>query len=156
MERRRGEKSDPRNILGPARTGLLLEDGPRPGVLSAELLGAEQSGNKRTDKASAKSAPWHLAPVEPDESERTKGDSAISSESQTDPPDKIFSISASPPRGETFIPRASAPASTGGLLPYSDAQKCELLSARGVCPGTTQGSGTLVCTNGVSGDPLGG
>ncbi len=57
MESRRGEKSGPRTTLGPARTGLLAIDGPRPGALSLELPGAERSGENRTDEASGKSVP---------------------------------------------------------------------------------------------------
>ena len=44
-------------IPGPARTGLLTAAGLRPSALSPELPGAEQSGEKRTDKASATSVP---------------------------------------------------------------------------------------------------
>ncbi len=71
-----------------------------------------------TDEPSAKSVPWHPAPVELDESKITRGDSATSDESQTDPPESgpKLSISASPPQGEASIPRASAAASTGRLL----------------------------------------
>ncbi len=65
----RGEKSGPRTILGPARTGLLATDGPRPGALSSELPGAEQLGERCTDEPSAKSVPQHPAPVELEESE---------------------------------------------------------------------------------------
>ncbi len=45
-------------------------------------------------------------------------DSAMSDESQIDPPEPgpKLSLSASPPQGEASIPRASAPASTGCLL----------------------------------------
>ncbi len=57
MESHREGKSGPRTILGPARTRLLAADGPRPGALSPELRGAEQSGGRRTDEASAKSVP---------------------------------------------------------------------------------------------------
>ncbi len=91
MESRRGEKSGPRTILGLARTGLLAVEGP-----------------------------WHPAPVDLDESERTRGDSAMSLESQTGPPEpgQKLSISASPTWDEASIPQASAPAWTGCLLPY--------------------------------------
>ncbi len=41
--------------IGPARTGLLATDGPRPGALSLELPGA--IGERCTDEASAKSVP---------------------------------------------------------------------------------------------------
>ncbi len=57
MESHREGKSGPRTTLGPARTRLLAADGPRPGALSPELRGAEQSGGRRTDEASAKSVP---------------------------------------------------------------------------------------------------
>ncbi len=60
------------------------------------------------------------------------------------------------PRVKHPFPGHRAPASTGYLLPYWDAQECELLSARGVCPGTTQGSGMPACTGGVNADLLGG
>ncbi len=60
------------------------------------------------------------------------------------------------PWGEASTPRASAPASTGCLLPHSDAQEYELFSARGVCPGTTQGSGAPACTEVTNADLLGG
>ncbi len=48
-------KSGPRTILGPASTGLLTVGEHRLGVLSSELLGAERSGERRTDAASAMS-----------------------------------------------------------------------------------------------------
>ncbi len=78
----------------------------------------------------------------------------MSPESQRCPlePGQKLSISASPPRGEASIPRALAPASTGRLLPYWDAQEYALLSAKGVYPGTTQGSGAPACTRGVNTD----
>ncbi len=78
----------------------------------------------------------------------------MSDDSQTDPPEpgQKLSISASLPRGEASIPRALAPASKGCLLPYSDAQEYELLSARGVFLGTTQGSGAPACTRSVTAD----
>ncbi len=61
--------------------------------------------------------------MELDESERIRGDSAMSDKTQTDPrkSGQKLDIFASPPRGEASIPQASAPASTGCLLPYSDA-----------------------------------
>ncbi len=59
---------------GPASTGLLKGDEPCPGELSPELPGAEQSGGRHTNEASATPVPWHPAPVELDESERTRGD----------------------------------------------------------------------------------
>ncbi len=132
--------------------GLLATDGPRLGALSLELPGA--IGERCTDEASAKSVPWHPAPVELDESERTRGDSAMSDVSQTNLPEpgQKLSISSSPPRGEASIPRASAPASTGCLLPYWDAQEYELLSSRVTCPGTTQGSGVPACIRGANAD----
>ncbi len=46
----------PQTIDGPASTGLTIDE-PRPGELSPELLGAEQSGGRRTDEASATSVP---------------------------------------------------------------------------------------------------
>ncbi|KAL0189687.1 hypothetical protein M9458_016786, partial [Cirrhinus mrigala] len=97
---------------------LLGVEGSRPGTLSPELPGAERSGERHTDEASATSVPWHPAPGELDESERTRGDIAMSPESQRGPPKRgqTFSKSASPPRDEASIPRASAPASTGCLL----------------------------------------
>ncbi len=67
-----------------------------------------------------------------------------------------LSISASPTRGEASISRASAPASTGCLLPYWDAQEYELLSAREACPETTQGSGAPACIRGANVDLPGG
>ncbi len=79
-ESRRGEKSGPRTILGLARTGLLVAAGPHPRTLSPELRGAEQSGEKSTDEASATSVPWHPAPAELDELESTRGDIALSPE----------------------------------------------------------------------------
>ncbi len=54
-ESRLGGKSGPRTILGPASTGLLTVGEHRLGVLSSELLGAERSGERRTDAASAMS-----------------------------------------------------------------------------------------------------
>ncbi len=118
------------------------EDGPRPGALSPELPGAEQSGERRTDEASATFALCKL-----DAWGRTRVDSARSLESQTSPlePSRTPSKSAPPPQGGASIPRASAPASTGCLLPDWDAQGCELLSARGVSLGPTQGSGAPAC-----------
>ncbi len=79
-ESRRGGKSDPRTILGPARTGLLIAAELRPGALSPELQGAEQPGERRTDEASATSVPWHPAPVGLDEVASTRGDIALSPE----------------------------------------------------------------------------
>ncbi len=75
MESRQEGKSGQRTILCPARSGLLAIDGPRPGTLSPELTGAEQSGERRT-------VPWRPVREELDESERTRGDSAMSTESQ--------------------------------------------------------------------------
>ncbi len=82
----------------------------------------------------------------------------MSDESPTDPPvlGQKLSKSASPPQGEASIPRASAPASTGCLLLYWDAQEYRLLSARGTCPGTTQGSGAPACIRGANADLPGG
>ncbi len=57
MESRRGEKSGARTMLGPARTGLLATAGPHSGALSLELPGAERSGERHTDEASATSVP---------------------------------------------------------------------------------------------------
>ncbi len=62
--------------------------------------------------------------------------------------------STSPPRGEASIPWASAPASTGCLLPYLDTREYERFSARGVFLGTTQGSSAPACTRGADADPL--
>ncbi len=78
-------------------------------------------------------------------SERTRGDSAMSDESQTDPPvpGQRLSKSASPPQGEASIPRALA-------------QEYRLLSARGTFPGSTQGSGAPACIRGTSADLPGG
>ncbi len=72
-------------------------------------------GERCTDEASAKSVPQHPAPAELDESEITRGDSAISDESQADPPPGPNSpYLLQPPQGaEASIPRASATASTG-------------------------------------------
>ncbi len=58
--------------------------------------------------------------------------------------------------GEASIPQASAPASTGCLLLYWDAQEYRLRSARGTCPGTIQGSGAPACIRGANADLPGG
>ncbi len=62
----------------------------------------------------------------------------------------------SSPRGEASIPRALAPASTGCLLLYWDALEYRLLSARGTCAGSTQGSGAPACIWGANADVPGG
>ncbi len=103
----------------PASMGLLTIDEPRPGELSPELPGAEQSGGRHTDEASAMFVPWHPAPVELNESERTRGGIVKSLETQTSRPglNRTSSKSAPLPRCGASIPRASAPVLTGCLLP---------------------------------------
>ncbi len=148
------ERSSPRTILGPARKVLPEVDWPRSGILLPELPGAERSGERHTDEASATSVPWHPAPVELDESEITRGDIALSLRHLCLA--KLSQDVLNHLRVKHPFPGASAPASTGCLLPNWDAQECELPSARGICPGTTQGSGTPACTGGVNADLLGG
>ncbi len=75
------------------------------------------------------SVPWHPAPVEPDESESTRGDIAVSPESQRGPPEpgQKLAKSASLPRCEASIPSGNS---------------------------FTQGSGAPACTGGVTADLL--
>ncbi len=66
--------------------------------------------------------------MELDESERIRGDSAMADKTQTDPRKSGQNLTylLQPSQGEASIPQVSAPASTGCLLPYSDAQEYEL------------------------------
>ncbi len=138
MESLLGGRPGPQTMDGLASTGLLLVVTPCPGELSPELLGAERSGGRRTDEASATSAPWHPAPVVLDESERTRGDIVRSLETQTSLP----GLSQISPKSVSLksIPRASAPVSTGCLLPDWSTQGWKLPSRRAVSLGSTRGS----------------
>ncbi len=82
MESLLGGRPGPKTMDGLVSMELLIVVVPRPGELSLELPGAEQSGERHTDEASATSAPWHPAPVELDESKRTRGDIVRSLETQ--------------------------------------------------------------------------
>lgn len=108
-----GETLGPRTILSPARMGLLAKDGPCPRVLSPELPGAEQLGERHSGADSATEGLDMLG-------SKTL-DSELSFEMQTD---KL--LSQSTPTGaptlwcEVSTPQASVPALTGCLLPGSD------------------------------------
>ncbi len=89
-----------------------------PGELSPELPGAEKSGERRTDEASATPLPWHPAPGELDQSEGTRGDIVRSLKMQTSPPglDRTSSKYAPSPRCGSSSPRVSAPVWTRCLF----------------------------------------
>ncbi len=76
--------------------------------------GSRAIGEPRTDEASAASVLWHPVPVESDELESTRGDIALCTYLSSEEVHLSLAItlsrSASPPRGEASIPRASAPA----------------------------------------------
>ncbi len=57
--------------------------------------------------------------------------------------------------GGDFIPRASAPVSTGCLLLYSGPPGCKLLEETTTSLGTTGGFGTSVCKVDVTANPPG-
>ena len=144
-------------IPGPARTGLLTAAGLRPSALSPELPGAEQSGENVQIKP--RSHLYHDVQPQWSWMSQRKPEGTVqclSSCKQIHPSLANFSNCASSPQCEAVIPPGLSPCLDRMSVPKLDAQECGLLSVRGVRPGTTQGSGTLVCTNGVSADLLGG
>ncbi len=141
-----------RNIISgnhtlPATAGQWEVVEPGPGKLSPVLPGAEPSGEKHTDKASAMSVPLRPVREELDAWGKTRVNSETSLEMQTDPlvPGRTPSISAPPPRGGSSIPRASAPVSTGCLLLHCGPPGCKLLEETATSLGTTGEFGTPVC-----------
>ncbi len=111
----------------PSRREIRSENRTRPGQNGAtrsrltssrrtlaRTPGSRAIGEPHTDEASATSVPRHPVPVEPDELESTRGDIALSTYLSSEEVHLSLAItlsrSASPPRGEASIPRASAPA----------------------------------------------
>ncbi len=117
-EARREEILYPETKHCPATAGQWEVIEPGPGELSPGLPGAERSGEKHTDEASATSAPSRPVREQLDAWGRTRVDSETSLETRTHPlvPARTPSISAPPHRGGASIPRASVPVSTGCLL----------------------------------------
>ncbi len=76
----------------PLRREIMSENHTRPGQYGAtrsRLTSSQHSrqNSREQSEASASSVPWHPAPVEPNESQSTRGDIAMPPESQRGPPE---------------------------------------------------------------------